>query len=45
VIVEESEDVTDVVVVMVKDIMAPAFKGMLPEVQMVVNPVVRNSWG
>ena len=45
VIVEARENIADVVVVTIKDIMEQAFKGMLPGVPMVVDPVVRDLWG
>lgn len=45
VIVEAKEDIAKDVVVTVKKSMEQAFKGMLPEVPMVVKPVVRDSWG
>jgi len=45
VIVEAREDIADTVVVIVRDCMEQAFKDVLPAVQMVVEPVVRDSWG
>ena len=45
VIVEAREDIADTVVVIVRDCMEQAFKGMVPNVPMVVKPVVRDSWG
>jgi DNA polymerase-1 len=45
VIVEVGDDIVDSVAVTVKNCMEHAFFNMLPEVPMVVEPVVRNSWG
>ncbi|XPS88653.1 PolA2: predicted DNA polymerase I [Desulfosarcina variabilis str. Montpellier] len=44
VIVKAREDVADDVAVTVKSCMEQAFKGILPEVPMVVEPVIRDSW-
>ncbi len=45
VIVEAKEDIAESVVVTVKNCMERAFKDILPEIPMVVEPVVRDSWG
>jgi len=45
VIIEAREDIADTVVVIVRDCMKQAFKDVLPVVQMVVEPEVRDSWG
>jgi len=45
VIVEARKDIADVLAVTVKDVMEQAFKYVLPEVPMVVEPIVRDSWG
>ena len=45
VIVEAREDIADSVAVTVKSCMEQAFKDVLPNVPMVVEPVVRDSWG
>ena len=45
VIVEAREDIADSVAVTVKNCMEQAFRDILPDVPMVVEPVVRDSWG
>ena len=45
VIVEVRKDIADSVAVTVKNCMEQAFKDVLPEVPMVVEPVVKDSWG
>jgi DNA polymerase I-like protein with 3'-5' exonuclease and polymerase domains len=45
VIIEAREDIADTVLVVVRDCMERAFKRMIPDVPMVVKPVVNNSWG
>ena len=45
VIIEAKEDIADVLADRVKNIMEQSFKEVLPEVPMVVEPVVRSSWG
>ena len=45
VIVEAREDIADTVAVIVENCMEQAFKDVLPDVPMVVEPVVRDSWG
>ena len=44
VIVEARDDITDAVAVTVKNCMEGAFKGILPQVPMIVEPQVRDSW-
>ena len=44
VIVEAREGIADVVAVTVKDIMEQAFNRMLPDVPMIVKPVIGDSW-
>lgn len=44
-IVEAREDIVEVAVMTVKNCMEQAFKGILPAVPMVVEPVVREIWG
>jgi DNA polymerase I len=45
VIVEAREDIVDGVAMAVGNCMEQAFKGILPDVPMVVGPVVKDSWG
>ncbi len=45
VIVEAKADIADAVAITVKNCMEQAFKDTLPEVPMIVEPVVRDSWG
>ena len=45
VIVETRENIADEVALIVKNCMEQAFKDILPEVSMVVEPVVKDSWG
>ncbi len=45
VIIESREDISDVVAVTVKNILEQAYKEILPNMPMVVEPVVRDSWG
>ncbi|BBO76179.1 hypothetical protein DSCW_35960 [Desulfosarcina widdelii] len=44
VIVDAREDIAATVAMIIQDCMEQAFKGILPEVPMVVEPVVRDSW-
>jgi hypothetical protein len=45
VIVEARTDIAESVAVMVKNCMEKAFNDILPEVQFVVEPEIRDSWG
>lgn len=45
VIVEAREDIAESVAVTMKSSMEQAFKGILPSVVMIVELVVRDSWG
>ena len=44
VIVEVKEDIAVVVAVTVKSILEQAYKGVLPDIPMVVEPMIRDSW-
>jgi len=44
VIVEVKEDIAAVVAVTVKSILEQAYKGVLPDIPMVVEPMIRDSW-
>jgi DNA polymerase-1 len=44
-IVEAKEDIADSVAVTVKNCMERVFKDILPNVPMIMNPIVKDSWG